>query len=74
MDKFVLIALCGIAVAGCAADNRGARVDGTANSSVGGTTSAPAKPDMRNSKDAAAGAEAEGDRPRQGGSAPARTY
>ena len=76
MNKFALIALCGIALAGCAADNRGARVDGTASSSAGGTsgaTTAPAgREDMRNSQDTAPAAE--GDRRRPSGSAPASKY
>jgi len=38
MSKLVWIALCGIAFAGCAADNRGARVDSDVRSSAGGST------------------------------------
>jgi hypothetical protein len=67
MSKLIWIALCGLAFAGCASENRSA--------SASGATTAPSgtNEQMRGSKDVAPGDEGDRQRP-QGSPAPRSTY
>jgi hypothetical protein len=74
MSKLIWIALFGLILAGCAADNRDRSADRGASGGASATTAPPGQnEDMRNSKDTAPGAD--GDRrPPTGSPAPRSTY
>jgi hypothetical protein len=71
MSKLIWIALCGLVLAGCAADNRGNSAD---RSTSGATTAPVGREDMRGSQDTAPGAEGDRQRPPGSSTAPRSTY
>ena len=73
MTKLIWIALCGLALAGCAADHRNTSGSTSASGGASATTGTGGTEDMRGSNNTAPGAE--GDRQKPAGStAPRSTY
>ena len=74
MTKLLWIALCAIALAGCAGNHRGA--SGTTSSSGGSsaTTAPSGQEDMRGSRDSGPGPEGDKQRPAGSSTAPRNTY
>ena len=69
MTKLLLIALCGLSLAGCAANDRNTSASGGSSA----TTAPSGQEDMRGSKESGPGPEGDRQRP-SGTSAPRSTY
>jgi hypothetical protein len=72
MSKLVWIALLGLALAGCASDNRNSRA--SAGGSTATTAPSGTNEDMRGSQNTAPGAEGDRLPPRGSSTAPRSTY